>query len=202
VPGQHLLLVSTSTLLLTSKAFCGTTRVCLCVFSYHCCEPAALGPDPAAVVQVTVGVHMRTMPGAFSLTPSPPPPSARPPVPYLCSEPAVVKLEVGVHMPTQPGQRVLLVGDHPILGSWDLRRAWKLRWSDGHIWRGCLELPAHIGRVEFKVGQLACVLLGLGRRSSYTVHTQLRFRVGGGIFCCVIVTMRSPSATGRWGVRG
>jgi hypothetical protein len=62
-----------------------------------------------------------------------------------------VKVEVGVHMPTQPGQRLLLVGNHPIIGNWDLRRAWKLRWTEGHIWRGFLELPANIGQVEFKV---------------------------------------------------
>lgn len=55
---------------------------------------------------------------------------------------------------TKPGQRVLLVGSHPTLGDWDLSRAWKLKWSDGHVWRGCLELPADIAGIEFKVGLL------------------------------------------------
>lgn len=58
-------------------------------------------------------------------------------------------------LPTKPGQRVLLVGSHPSLGDWDLSRAWKLKWSDGHVWRGCLELPADIAGIEFKVGPMA-----------------------------------------------
>jgi hypothetical protein len=76
--------------------------------------------------------------------------------------PAVVKVEVGVHMRTKPGQRLLLVGNHPSLGSWDLSRAWKLKWSDGHVWRGCLELPANIAGIEFKVSWLAYAFRGGG----------------------------------------
>lgn len=64
----------------------------------------------------------------------------------------MMQVEVGVVIRTRPGQRVLLVGSHPTLGGWDLSKAWKLKWSDGHIWRGCLELPADIRALEFKVG--------------------------------------------------
>jgi hypothetical protein len=57
---------------------------------------------------------------------------------------------VGVHLPTKPGQRVLLVGSHPVLGSWDVSQAFKAKWSEGHIWRACLELPSNIRCIEFK----------------------------------------------------
>jgi hypothetical protein len=99
---------------------------------------------------------------------------------YVCSEPALVKVEVGVHLPTQPGQRVLLSGNHPTLGSWDLGRAWKLRWSEGHIWRGCFELPADIAAIEFKVrqrsGENSGVLGACGRgRASGTFEWPARY---------------------------
>lgn len=65
-------------------------------------------------------------------------------------EPRTVKVQVGIHMPTKPGQRVLLVGSHPVLGCWDVSQAFKAKWSEGHVWRACLELPANIRSIEFK----------------------------------------------------
>lgn len=63
----------------------------------------------------------------------------------------LLQVELKVECQTKPGQRVVVVGSHPTLGSWDVSKAWKLKWSDGHIWKGVLELPAGMC-IEFKVG--------------------------------------------------
>lgn len=54
-------------------------------------------------------------------------------------------LNLIVDMPrTQPGETVVIVGDHPALGAWDVRRAVPLRTSDGMFprWGGAVRLPA------------------------------------------------------------
>ncbi|GBF93471.1 hypothetical protein Rsub_06604 [Raphidocelis subcapitata] len=62
-----------------------------------------------------------------------------------------VALEFAVRCCTQPGQDVALVGSHPALGLWDVDAALPLAWSEGHIWRGELEVDgAEWERVEFK----------------------------------------------------
>lgn len=42
------------------------------------------------------------------------------------------------------GQRLLVIGGHPSLGNWDVRKALELRWSEGDLWRGEAVLPAGI----------------------------------------------------------
>ncbi|KAK6947043.1 Carbohydrate binding module family 20 [Dillenia turbinata] len=32
------------------------------------------------------------------------------------------------------GEHFLLIGDHPIIGSWNLSKAIPMNWSDGHLW--------------------------------------------------------------------
>ena len=47
------------------------------------------------------------------------------------------------------GETVKVVGNHPVLGSWDTENGIELEWKDGHIW----EKQVHItpGEYEFKV---------------------------------------------------
>lgn len=51
---------------------------------------------------------------------------------------------------TKPGQDVVLVGSHPTLGSWDLDAALPLAWSEGHVWRASVEVPADCAQLEYK----------------------------------------------------
>ncbi|KAF8069507.1 puromycin-sensitive aminopeptidase [Scenedesmus sp. PABB004] len=64
--------------------------------------------------------------------------------------PRVVKVEVGVQAQTKFGQRVVLVGDHPALGNWSVDGALPLTWSEGHVWKASLELPADSASIEYK----------------------------------------------------
>eukprot|EP00775_Hariotina_reticulata_P010889 gene10892-11043_t len=63
-----------------------------------------------------------------------------------------VKLEVGVKLRTKPGQQVCLVGGLPVLGSWKTDAALPMTWTDGHVWKACIELaPAECQeRLEYK----------------------------------------------------
>ncbi|KAJ1396151.1 Immunoglobulin-like fold [Sesbania bispinosa] len=40
------------------------------------------------------------------------------------------------------GEQFLIVGDDPVLGSWDPSDALPMTWSDGHIWTAELDMPA------------------------------------------------------------
>ena len=48
------------------------------------------------------------------------------------------------------GEEARIVGNIPELGSWDVFRAPKMRWNDGHVWSLELDLPTD-GEIEFKV---------------------------------------------------
>ena len=63
-----------------------------------------------------------------------------------------VELSIAIACETQPGQRVWLTGSDSSLGSWKPAAALKLKWSEGHIWRGVLELPGNMvdGYLECK----------------------------------------------------
>lgn len=61
------------------------------------------------------------------------------------------QVDVHIHIPTRPGQEVVLVGSHPQLGSWSMDDAVPLKWSDGHVWRTSIELPADCSSFEYKV---------------------------------------------------
>lgn len=60
---------------------------------------------------------------------------------------------------TQPGEDVVLVGSHPALGSWSVDNAVALTWTDGHFWRGSIELPSSVGAIEYKVTACGIVLM-------------------------------------------
>ena len=68
-----------------------------------------------------------------------------------------VQVSFAVHKRTSPGEDLVLAGSHTALGSWDLGAALPLRWTQGHIWRGSVDLPADsVGTLEFKVGGKRC----------------------------------------------
>jgi hypothetical protein len=48
------------------------------------------------------------------------------------------------------GDKLCVVGNHKALGRWDLRKAFELRWNEGDIWKGGVELPDSES-VEFKL---------------------------------------------------
>jgi hypothetical protein len=48
------------------------------------------------------------------------------------------------------GQQLRVVGNAPGLGGWDTARGLHLKWSEGHVWSGEVELDAG-SHVEFKV---------------------------------------------------
>lgn len=50
------------------------------------------------------------------------------------------------------GQQLVLVGDAPQLGAWDLGAAPLLSWSDGDVWHCSVELPAGAA-VQYKFVQ-------------------------------------------------
>jgi hypothetical protein len=66
---------------------------------------------------------------------------------------------------------VWLVGSTAELGNWCPSCAFKLKWSEGHIWRGTLELPSSTvdSKLEFKASNLYCRAFGLGVQ--YVIRT-------------------------------
>lgn len=59
-----------------------------------------------------------------------------------------------MQLQTKPGQNVVLVGSHPSLGSWSLDDALPMKWTDGHVWKASIELPADSMDLEYKVSVL------------------------------------------------
>lgn len=43
-------------------------------------------------------------------------------------------LTLKVHYKTQYGQELAVVGSIPQLGSWDTKRAFRMKWTEGHYW--------------------------------------------------------------------
>jgi cation transport regulator ChaB len=61
-----------------------------------------------------------------------------------------IKVEVGVQRETKPGQRVVLVGSHPALGNWDVAKAVRMSWGNGHVWKASIDLPADTAELHYK----------------------------------------------------
>ncbi|XP_057535273.1 uncharacterized protein LOC130813455 [Amaranthus tricolor] len=65
-----------------------------------------------------------------------------------CSQ--TVRMKVELKKECQFGDSFLIVGDDPILGSWNPSHAIPLNWSEGHIWSLLLELP--VGKsIQYKI---------------------------------------------------
>ena len=58
-----------------------------------------------------------------------------------------VKFSIGCNVGF--GDSVALVGEHPLLGAWEVGGSLRLTWSPQDVWRGAAELP--VGEHEFKV---------------------------------------------------
>jgi hypothetical protein len=84
---------------------------------------------------------------------------------------AFLQVEVCVQLCTQPGEDVVLVGSHPALGSWSVNKAVALTWTDGHFWRGSIELPlaANVGAIEYKVSTPGILMCMFGGRAYFEV---------------------------------
>jgi len=52
----------------------------------------------------------------------------------------MVDFEVPYH--TAFGENLCMVGSHEQLGAWELERAKAMTWSEGHVWKASVELPA------------------------------------------------------------
>lgn len=50
---------------------------------------------------------------------------------------------------TSPGQNIYILGNIDQLGSWK-RNVFKLKWSEGHIWKGSLNLSRSVNTFEYK----------------------------------------------------
>jgi len=50
---------------------------------------------------------------------------------------------------TSLGQNIYILGSIPELGNWKDRK-FKLKWSEGHIWKGTLELPESVRHISYK----------------------------------------------------
>lgn len=68
---------------------------------------------------------------------------------HLCG--LVLQVDVSFKITTCPGQEVVLVGSHQQLGCWRMDAAVALTWTDGHVWRASVELPAECSSFEYKV---------------------------------------------------
>lgn len=56
-----------------------------------------------------------------------------------------------MQLQTKLGQNVMLVGSHPSMGCWSLESALPMTWTDGHVWKASIELPADSTDLEYKV---------------------------------------------------
>lgn len=65
-----------------------------------------------------------------------------------------MQVEIGVQKQTRPGQWVVLVGGHPSMGSWDVSKALRMSWNEGHVWKASVELPADTMDLQYKVSTL------------------------------------------------
>ena len=70
--------------------------------------------------------------------------------PVASSEPTTIVL-LSIHAKLPYGLMVGVVGDAEALGEWEPENAYKLKWTEGHIWTGRVELPANVGPVQYKL---------------------------------------------------
>jgi hypothetical protein len=64
------------------------------------------------------------------------------------------KIRFSIRYETSPGQNIYIFGNLDELGNWK-KNTFKLKWSEGHIWKGTLELNKEIKSFEYKFVCLA-----------------------------------------------
>ncbi|KAF5828537.1 carbohydrate-binding-like protein [Dunaliella salina] len=62
-------------------------------------------------------------------------------------------VRISVQRETKPGERVVVLGNLDVLGNWDVGKAFRLKWTDGHVWCQTCEVPVD-EEVEFKIVEL------------------------------------------------
>ncbi|KAL2470917.1 CBM20 domain-containing protein [Abeliophyllum distichum] len=61
---------------------------------------------------------------------------------YDLDQPKTVHVRFTLQKECRFGQQILIVGDDPIFGFWDLFDTVPLHWSDGHVWNVELDIPS------------------------------------------------------------
>lgn len=61
---------------------------------------------------------------------------------YVAVNGVNLAVDFEIHYETAFGERVCVLGNHEIMGAWDVSRATALEWTEGHAWRTSVELPA------------------------------------------------------------
>ena len=59
------------------------------------------------------------------------------------------EIKFSIKYQTNPGQNILIYGNLPQLGNWK-QPVLILKWNEGHIWNGTLNLPININYFEYK----------------------------------------------------
>ena len=113
-------------------------------------SPTVFKPNGRAhLARVTRRPRRRaSLPRAFAAPPPPPPPPGTPPPPAPASASAVA---FNVHAELGFGRRLVVVGDFPEFGAWDVNGGVALEWSEGDCWVGTVPINASSqGACEFK----------------------------------------------------
>jgi hypothetical protein len=58
-------------------------------------------------------------------------------------------IKFSIKYQTKLGEIISIYGDIPELGAWKQPK-FKLKWTEGHVWKGQLTLPSNIDRFQFK----------------------------------------------------
>jgi hypothetical protein len=58
-------------------------------------------------------------------------------------------IKFSIKYSTQPGENIYIVGNLKELGNWKENK-FKLKWTEGHIWKGKLNLPSEIENFSYK----------------------------------------------------
>ncbi len=61
---------------------------------------------------------------------------------YVAVNGVNLAVDFEIHYETAFGERVCVLGNHEIMGAWDVSRATALEWTEGHAWKTSVELPA------------------------------------------------------------
>ncbi|CAG9466245.1 unnamed protein product [Pedinophyceae sp. YPF-701] len=69
---------------------------------------------------------------------------------FLARNAEKAKIRISTNYETGFGQTLAIVGDGPWLGDWDVDRAPRMKWHEGHVWRATVELPRGFD-TEFKL---------------------------------------------------
>ena len=60
-----------------------------------------------------------------------------------------VTFQIQIKYETNPGEEIYIYGDNPDFGSWRYPK-FRLRWSQGHVWKADYEMPKSINSIKFK----------------------------------------------------